>query len=170
LPWFIVNNYPAFGTANTAGGADPYYRIDSQYQEVVKMSWIKGAHEVRFGTEIQQQYIDNMQPGAGAHGRLTFAGGPTQVIGGPSANQFNTYATFLLDLVTTAATSVVFNNNPPQEPINWHLYNLYVRDRWTLSHKLTVSYGARWDYFGFPNACTRGIGLYDIAANNVQIC
>jgi hypothetical protein len=111
-----------------------------------------------------------MQPGAGAQGSFTFAGGPTQVIGGPSANQFNTYATFLLGLVTTAATSVVSNNNPPEEPINWHLYSLYMRDRWTLSHKLTVSYGARWDYFGFPNARTRGIGLYDIGANNVHIC
>jgi hypothetical protein len=167
-PWFIVTNYAAFGTANTAGGGDPYYRYNWQYQELVNLSWIKGRHDLRVGTEIQQQYIDNIQPSS-AQGSFTFGGGPTQTSGGPSGNQYNTYATFLLGLVTTASTSVVLAN-PPHEPINQHWYSWYVRDRWTVSPKLTVSLGLRWDYFGFPNARTRGIATYDIASNQVKIC
>jgi hypothetical protein len=167
-PWFIVTNYAAFGTANTAGGGDPYYRYDWQYQELANLSWIHGRHELRFGTEIQQQYIDNIQPSS-AQGSFTFGGGPTQTLGGPSANQYNTYATFLLGLVTTASTSVILAD-PPHEPINQHWYSLYVRDRWTVTPRLTAALGLRWDYFGFPNARTRGLSTYDIASNQAEIC
>src|SRR5262249_5398640 len=121
-----------------------------------------------FGTEIQQQYIDNIQP-ASAQGSFTFGGGPTQTVGGPSANQYNTYATFLLGLVTTGSTSVILAD-PPHEPINQHWYSVYVRDRWTITPRLSASLGLRWDYFGFPNARTRGISTYDIASNQTQIC
>jgi hypothetical protein len=167
-PWFIVTNYAAFGTANTAGGGDPYYRYDWQYQELVNLTWIKGRHDLRFGTEIQQQYIDNIQPSS-AQGSFTFGGGPTQTVGGPSANQYNTYATFLLGLVTTGSTSVVLAD-PPHEPINQHWYSFYVRDRWAITPRLTASLGLRWDYFGFPNARERGIATYDIPSNQVEIC
>jgi hypothetical protein len=167
-PWFIVTNYAAFGTANTAGGGDPYYRYNWQYQELVNLTWVHGKHDLRFGTEIQQQYIDNIQPSS-AQGSFTFGAGPTQVVGGPSGNQYNTWATFLLGLVTTGSTSVVFAD-PPHEPINQHWYSFYVRDRWQVTPRLTASLGLRWDYFGFPNARTRGIATYDLPSNQVEIC
>jgi len=168
LPWFIVTNYGAFGTAGSQSGGHPYYRDNAQHQEVVNLNWIHGSHDVRFGSELQQQYINNLQP-ANAQGSFTFGPGPTQISGGPSGNQFNTYATFLLGLVTSANQTVVFSD-PPAEPINQHWYSAYIRDRWNISRTLTASLGLRWDYYGFPNARTRGIGIYNVATNQVDIC
>lgn len=168
MPWFIVSNYGAFGTADSQSGGHPYYRDNAQHQEVANLNWTHGAHDIRFGTEIQQQYINNLQP-ANAQGAFTFGTGPTQVSGGPSGNQFNSYATFLLGLATSINKTVVYAD-PPAEPINQHWYSAYVRDRWSVSKKLTLSLGLRWDYYGFPNARTRGIGAYDIASNQVEIC
>ena len=69
--------------------------------------------------------------------------------------------------MTSANKTVVFAD-PPAEPINQHWFSAYVRDRWTISRKLTASLGLRWDYYGFPNARTRGIGVYDIASNRCR--
>jgi hypothetical protein len=168
MPWFIVTSYGAFGTADSQSGGHPYYRDNAQHQEVVNLNWTHGAHDIRMGTEIQQQYINNLQP-SNAQGAFTFGTGPTQVSGGPSGNQFNSYATYLLGLVTSANKTVVYAD-PPAEPINQHWFSAYIRDRWSISRKLTASLGLRWDYYGFPNARTRGIGVYDIASNQVQIC
>jgi hypothetical protein len=168
MPWFSVTSYSLFGTAGSQTGGFPYYRDNAQHQEVVNLNWIHGRHDVRFGTEIQQQYINNLQP-ANAQGSFSFGTGPTQISGGPSGNQFNSYATFLLGYVTSANQTVVFSD-PPAEPINQHWFSAYVRDRWSISRKLTASLGLRWDYYGFPNARSRGIGTYDIASNQVNIC
>jgi hypothetical protein len=168
MPWFIVTGYGAFGTADSQSGGHPYYRDNAQHQEVANLTWTHGAHDIRMGTEIQQQFINNLQP-ANAQGAFTFGTGPTQVSGGPSGNQFNSYAAYLLGLVTSANKTVVYAD-PPAEPINQHWFSAYVRDRWSISRRLTASLGLRWDYYGFPNARTRGIGVYDIASNQVQIC
>jgi len=168
-PAFSVSSYTSFGVANTAGNGVPYYRWDTADQEVLNFNWTRGAHDIRFGTEIQQQHLDNLQPLIFAQGAFTFGTGPTQLNGGPSGNQFNSYATFLLGLDTSASTCEVLSN-PPHVPTNQKWYGAYIRDRWTVAPNLTVSLGLRWDYYGFPNAGTIGIGVYNIPNNDVEIC
>ncbi len=168
-PQFAVSNYSSFGEANSQCCGLPYYRDDHQYQEVVNLNWTKGGHDLRVGTEIQQQHLNNLQiTAAMAQGAFSFGTGPTQLSGGPAGNQFNSWATFLLGL-DTASTGVFFNN-PPSAPANQHWYSGYIRDRWNISRKLTASLGLRWDYYGFPNAQFRGAGGYDIASNQAEIC
>ncbi len=173
LPWFIVSSYSSFGTANTGGNGDPYYRYNTQHQEAVNLDWVHGAHDVRFGGELIQLHVDDLQPtspsGTGAQGGFNFGTGPTQLSGGPSGNQFNSYATFLLGLVTSAST-VATLSTPPEilDRQNW--YSAYIRDRWQISSKLTAVLGLRYDYFGFPSAGTMGIGNYNIATNQTEIC
>ena len=82
MPWFIVTSYGAFGTADSQSGGHPYYRDNAQHQEVVNLNWTHGAHDIRMGAEIQQQYINNLQP-ANAQGAFTFGTGPTQVSRAP---------------------------------------------------------------------------------------
>ena len=169
MPWFSVTNYSLFGTAGSQTGGFPYYRDNAQHQEVVNLSWIHGRARIPLRHRDSSSSSSTISSPANAQGAFTFGTGPTQVSGGPSGNQFNSYATFLLGLVTSANQTVVFAD-PPAEPINQHWFSAYFRDRWTISRKLTASLGLRWDYYGFPNARTRGIGVYDIASNQVQIC
>jgi hypothetical protein len=166
-PRFAVTSYDDIGTP---GAYLPYFRHDPSTQYVSNFNWTKGAHDVRFGVELDLLSMNHIQAesgyGAGMGGFL-FAGGPTAIAGGPSPNQFNSYATFLLGL----ATSVGKNTIVPDELTtrSWS-YGFYARDRWNITPKLTLSYGLRWEYYALPSRDGRGIGLYDPATNNVRIC
>ncbi|MEK7406218.1 MAG: hypothetical protein AAB225_14030, partial [Acidobacteriota bacterium] len=102
-PRFQIDNYTNVGINETYM---PYYRRDPQYQYVANANWTKGTHEIRFGLDLYRQHLNQTQVEfiAGAfhagQGGFTFSGGPTAVRGGPSPNQFNSYATFLMGLPT----------------------------------------------------------------------
>ena len=78
--------YADLGTTDTFM---PYYRSDDQYQAVVNVNWIKGRHNIRFGTDIYYQALNHTQPeisggdSFGARGGFRFQAGPTQIQGGP---------------------------------------------------------------------------------------
>lgn len=166
-PRFAVSGYDDLGTN---GAFLPYFRHDPSVTYVTNFNWTKGPHDVRFGAEINQLSMNHIQAegghGAGMGGFL-FAGGPTSVAGGPSPNQFNSYATFLLGLPTSVGKNTIVPNELTTR--SWS-YGLYIRDRWNISPKLTLSDGLRWEYYPLPSRDGRGIGLYDPATNNVRIC
>ena len=49
-------------------------------------------------------------------------------------------------------------------------YSLYVRDRWQVSPRLTLSYGMRWEYYPFPHRPDRGLERYDFNTNESVLC
>jgi hypothetical protein len=169
-PRFDVSSYTILGMPNAFM---PYYRSDPQHQYVANMNWTKGAHELRFGFDIYFTGMNHLQPevsGGGAHGAsggFSFGGGPTTTVGGPPSNQFNSYATFLLGLATNVGKIT-------QVPDIYHTrqsnYSLYIRDRWNVSRKLTLSYGLRWEYYPFPRREDRGLEWYNPETNKMHIC
>ena len=170
-PLFTIGSsstYAPLGDWFSQTGGSPYYRYDHQHQYIANLDWLKGKHDIRFGSEIDQQYLNNLQSGT-AQGAFTFGSGPTQLSGGPSGNQFNDYASYLLGLVTTASNSEVFDN-PAAEPAAQNWYSGYANDRWTVTPKLTAVLGVRWDYYGFPNAALRNAAGYNSANNEAGIC
>jgi Carboxypeptidase regulatory-like domain/TonB dependent receptor len=170
-PLFTIGSsstYAPLGDWFSQTGGSPYYRYDHQHQYIANLDWVKGKHDIRFGSEIDQQYLNNLQSGT-AQGAFTFGSGPTQLSGGPSGNQFNDYASFLLGLVTSAGNSAVVDN-PAAEPAGQHWYSANVSDRWQVTPKLTATLGVRWDYYGFPNAALRPAAGYNIATNEAIIC
>ncbi len=94
-PLFDLDTYADLGTTDTFM---PYYRSDDQYQTVVNVNWIKGRHNVRFGTDIYYQALNHTQPeisggdSFGARGGFRFQSGPTQIQGGPGGNLYNAFA------------------------------------------------------------------------------
>ncbi len=170
-PTFAIDSYTNIGTNDNFM---PYYRRDPQYQYVANFNWTKGTHNVRFGFDLYRQHLNQSQAefvgGGGVHGGqggFTFSGGPTLTRGGPSANQFNSYATFLLGLPTTIGKILQV---PDEYNLRAWLYSFYIRDRWSLTRKLTLSYGTRWEYFPFPTRADRGMEIYDPATNKVHVC
>jgi hypothetical protein len=168
-PRFSISSYTNLGITNAF---QPYYRRDPQYQYVANFNWTKGSHEIRFGFDLYYNGMNHLQPEAtgathGAQGGFTFGGGPTQSRQGPTGNQFNSYATFLLGLPTTIGkiTQVPDEYNTRQ----WN-HSYYIRDRWNATPKLTLSYGVRWEYFPFPRRADRGLEWYDGATNKMYIC
>src|SRR5690606_12039395 len=102
MPLFEISGYTGMGTTETYM---PYYRADDQVQAVVNLNWVKGRHNIRMGSDIYWQAMNHTQPefigtSQGARGGFDFGSGPTLLRGGPSGNNFNSMATFMLGLPT----------------------------------------------------------------------
>jgi Carboxypeptidase regulatory-like domain len=169
-PTFSVDSYTTIGTNDNYM---PYYRRDPQFQYVTNFNWTKGAHNVRFGFDLYRQHLNQSQAEFvggtffGAQGGFNFGGGPTLTRGGPSSNQFNSYATFLLGLPTLLGRTF---QAPDEYNLRIWLYSTYIRDRWNITQKLTLDYGMRWEYFPVPTRADRGIERYDVDTNKVLVC
>lgn len=170
-PTFAVNNYTSVGTNENYM---PYYRTDPQFQDATNFSWNKGTHNVRFGVDLYQQAMNQRQEqfvagtSYGGQGGFTFAGGPTSLNGGPSSNQFNTYAAFLLGLPTTMGRNQLSDESG--YTVRANLFSAYIRDQWAVTPKLSLSYGTRWEYIPFLKRADRGLERYDPATNTTLIC
>ncbi len=169
LPTFAISSFSTFGSVD---GFMPYYRHDPQFQYVANANWTKSAHNVRFGIDFASMNLNHTQPeftgsNYGAAGGFGFAGGPTQINGGPSANEYNSIGTFLLGLPTKYGRILQV---PDQYYTRTSMYSAYVRDQWQVNKNVTLSYGVRYEYYPFPSRGDRGMERYDFNNNKMLIC
>ncbi len=167
-PQFSATNYAAIGNPGSGNLGGPVVDANRQYQYTANASWTKGAHSVRFGGDIVRQGLTRFETGASA-GVFNFDGGPTIIRGGPSANQFNSFATFLLGLPTSTQKSLIPFDNNRNTTRNWQ-HSFFVKDQWQASRKLTLSYGVRWDRFPMGTRKSRGLERYNFDTNQMLIC
>ena len=109
-PGFAVSGYTGYGVTEISM---PYYRDENQIQYVLNTTWLKGGHNIRFGGEVGFQAMSHTQAsiggslGLGARGGFEFGPGPTQIMGGPTGNNFNSWGTFLLGLPTRSGRDLL---------------------------------------------------------------
>jgi hypothetical protein len=164
-PDFQITSYTDVGTP---GGSSALRYNDTQYEYTANASWVKSAHNVRFGVDISR-YALNHYEATSAMGVFTFNGGVTTLRGGPSANQYNSFAQFLLGQTSTVVSELLpFDNN--RITSRQKSYSFYAQDQWQASRKLTVSAGIRWDYFPMGVRASRGMERYDFNTNQMSIC
>jgi hypothetical protein len=167
-PQFSVTGFSSIGNPGSGGAAGPYIDENWQVQYTANATWIRGAHNFRFGGDIVRQALNRFETGASA-GSFTFGGGPTQVVGGPTANQFNNWATFLLGLPTSISKTLIPFDNNRAASRNWQ-YSLFFKDQWQATPKLSASIGVRWDRFPVGTRPSRGMERYDFDRNVMLIC
>lgn len=178
MPAFNFSDYTSLG--NTEGW-NPAFRNDQSFTFNTNASWMKSSHEVRFGFDFVHHLMNHWQPelGDGPRGAFYFNPGITALNpdalasaggfqgGTPSfENSWNSMAAFLLGVPSDTAKS---SQNIKMASME-NQYALYVRDRWRVTPKLTVSLGLRWELY--PNR-TRpagmGIESYDPTTNEVLV-
>jgi hypothetical protein len=168
MPVFDFNTYQDVGITELYM---PYIRHDDQYQTVANLSWTKGPHSLRFGTDIYFQGLNHTQPeftgdNYGARGGFRFGTGPTQLPGGPSGNSFNAWGAFLLGLPDQLGR---LNETVAPYTTRMRSYSFYARDQWQVNSRLTLSYGTRYEYFPVPTRADRGLERYNPDTNMIEI-
>jgi len=181
-PEFEFNGADDYATLGVDNNFMPYYRHDPQYQYAANLSWIKGKHNLRFGTDLYHMGVNEAQAeflfGAyGAQGGFNFERGPTlrceQGAAGGGCNRTssdsrsNSFAAFMLGLPTVASRTLQV---PDEYHVGVWLISTYARDRWNITPKLTLDYGLRWEYFPVASRPDRGIEYYDASVNKVLLC
>ena len=68
---------------------------DNQMQFSANAGWTKGTHNVKFGFDVQHNYLNHYETAVPV---FTFNGGTTALSGGTAPNTFNQFADFLLGL------------------------------------------------------------------------
>jgi flavin-binding protein dodecin len=157
MPVFFTG-FSGFGNQE---GWIPIYRDDRSYTFNTNVSWLAGAHDVRFGFDLVQHQLNHWQPEIdNPRGAFSFGGGATALNGGAAPNLFNSFAAFLLGLPSTVSKSLQFEEMTARE---WQ-YAFYIRDRWQVSQKLTLNYGVRFERYPLMRRANRGIETIDWAA------
>jgi hypothetical protein len=165
IPDFVISGYSTLGNP---GAARPQRWHDNQRQYGGNISWMKGAHSLRFGIDISREHMNHWQveAGGGPRGSFEYTGGITALQGGPSPNQFHAFAAFLLGMPSSVGKAVA-----PELPITTRAWRqgYYARNQWQVTRNLTLTMGLRAEYYPLISRKDRGIELYDVATNKMLI-
>ena len=143
----------------------PLHETENVFEWTSDWTKISGKHTVRFGGDLQA--AQNLRLPSDNHraGVYNFNPSVTSSLADPSAG--SGLASFLLgDPSTFARFGQVSTNQQDRQKRMFY----YAQDTWRMTHKLTLSYGVRWDTW-FPDTSLHAGqgGRYDIADNLVYI-
>ncbi len=163
--------FSSFGNPNSA---NPFLFRDSQYVGNANLTWNRGKHSMRFGGEYTHSAINHFQPQQTSNSNLTargsfiFTGGLTGLNGG-SANIYNLLADFLLGVPQNYG-KIVQTLDP--NAVRWSTFAFYAQDQWQITHNVTLTYGARYEFYPFATRDHEGVFRYDPSlgrTNNIVI-
>ena len=163
---------PQFSTGFTALGNtpawSPIYRQEYSDSFNTNLTKVAGRHDLKAGYFLNHLTLDDWQPSVtNPRGIFSFAGNATRTFGTgtQTSNFYNTYAAFLLGLVSTAAKGYQYERFTANE----FQHALFFRDRWTPGPKLTLDLGLRWEYYPIMRRKTRQIEMLDLKTLDVLI-
>jgi len=129
------NDAPAFNitgiTSTEMGSASA--NIGTDFQLTNNLSWVKGSHSMKFGTDIIRDHI-SLYGNTDVYGSYNFTGIYTNF----------PYADFLLGLPQTTG----FNLPVPANYFRGTTWSFYAQDQWKATHRLTLDFGLRYELAG----------------------
>ena len=146
LPTFAVSGLTTLGTAGpgslqtlaTGSNNLPIDKEGRVIQVSENLSWVRGRHTFKFGTDIQQvSLLGNVT--LNARPSFTFTGVYTQNPQNRAGNG-NAFADFLLGETATATVGTRSDTTSRQ-----HIYQGYARDDWKVNSRLTLNLGLRYE-------------------------
>jgi hypothetical protein len=167
-----------FSTIGNSNFANPFLFRDNQFTGDVNLSYVKSKHQLKTGFTYYHFDLNHFQPttGGGAsnvHGGFVFAGGMT--CGGAScgSNAYTDLADYLLGLPNNSGSGTygsyaVQKAQQVYDPnaLRWTELGAYAQDQWTVTPKLTITYGVRFERY--PAAYRDHTGISEVYVNRPQ--
>ena len=173
-PVFSFNStFSSLGNSNTA---NPFIFRDNQFTGDVNLSYLKGRHQFKTGFTYYHFDMNHFQPTTGGgvsnvRGGFLFSGGMT--CGGSATScgvtAYNDLADMLLGLPNgSASTAAVQKAQQIYDPnsLRWTELGVYAQDQWTVTSKLTFTYGVRFEKY--PAAYRDHTGISEVYVNRPQ--
>lgn len=177
-PIFAFSGGQQFSSLGNSNTGNPFLFRDNQYTGDVNVSWTIGKHATKYGAEYYHFALNHFQPSAGAgvnnpRGGFVFQGGMTANSTSGFTN-YNSLADMLLGLPNSGSAASVAKTSQLADPnaVRWSAFAFYAQDQWTITPKLTLNYGARYEYYPAPTRDHEGIFLFDPSqplATNVEL-
>jgi hypothetical protein len=179
-PSLMFTGWSALGNSN---GANPFLFRDNQFTTDVNLSWNIGKHATKYGFTYYHFLLNHFQPTSGSginapRGGFQFQGGMTVSTNAASAttapNSYSSLADFLLGLPNNGTGSAVAKPSQVNNPnsLRWTELAGYAQDQWTLTPKLSLNYGVRYEFYPAPYRDRPGIARLDPTlplSKNVEI-
>ena len=160
MPYFQIHQ---------GGGSDPQFKFgyaldvnacncpllenEHQYQFVNNWTKIRGNHSFKFGADVRYAY--NLRVPSDRHraGQVEFENGLTSNSNDPGSG--SGLAAFLLGYVTHFQRFVSASTNAYETQPRFFFYG---QDTWRATKKLTINYGARWEFYRPESVAGNGLG------------
>ena len=176
IPRFDMSGYRDYGNTQSYM---PYLREDPVSQYSANFTWVKKTHEIKFGFDFNNQWMNHIQAeggvGQGSKGKFNFRRDVVRLrtcVAGDCDNsdmdsRVGSMAAFALGLSNRMGKNTL--GMAPYRTNNWQ-YGLYIRDRWQVTPKLTFNYGTRWEYYPVPTrGGGRGLENYNFETGKIEI-
>lgn len=165
-----ASGLPTFASTYTAGSAPnwmPLWRTETSYSGSAGLTRVFAKHEMRTGVDFVRLELNHRQAewgNYGLKGGFSFSNNTTGGVGYTSPG-WNSFAAFLMGLPNYYAKDTQTEEMTGRE----NQWAFYVRDRWTVSPKLTLSGGLRLEYYPLMTRVGRGIEILDYSTYTVSL-
>jgi hypothetical protein len=132
-----------------ANKSNPRGRYDTNWQYLNNVSFNQGSHNWKFGFEFRRTSVNQFFD-LNHRGKLSFS----------------SFADFLAGDVTGGGSQTMGNSHRNTYQNN---FAFYLQDNFRLSHRLTLNYGLRWDYYGVIGEKNDLFSILDSSGNVVQV-
>ncbi|HLK34619.1 MAG TPA: TonB-dependent receptor, partial [Terriglobales bacterium] len=145
------------GSAPTLGSPTflPSVELQNTYVLSDNLTWVKGRHTVKFGTELRREEFTIFQP-AQSRGYEDFGTTLTDNPANPGTGGLG-LASFLVGLSDGGAINNLHN-------VDYHrpIYAFYTQDDWRVTQKLTLNLGLRYELFTTVKERFNEQGTFDL--------
>ena len=131
----------------------PKYQHTDQLQFIDSISWLRGNHQFKFGTEIMAPMQNNYVDIPATRGDFSF-----------NNNMFT--GSGMADFLLGYATSVQLSNFHIVHQ-RQHAYSFYVQDDWRASDRLTLNLGLRYDFMAPQTDAENRVANFDLATGQL---
>ena len=156
----MANGYGFIGTTGQwSPNWMPLWRKETSYSGTVGLTKMFTNHEIRTGMDFVRLELNHRQAEWGDYGLkggFRFSNNTTGAVGYTSPG-FNNFAAFLMGLPNYYAEDTQTEEMTGRE----NQWAFYVRDRWTVNPKLTISGGLRLEHYPLMTRVGRGLEILD---------
>jgi Carboxypeptidase regulatory-like domain/TonB dependent receptor len=158
--------FTGFSTLGNASGANPFLFRDNQFTTDANLAWTKGRHAMKYGFTYYHFLLNHFQPSVGSgvsnpRGGFMFQGSLTSNTS--TVTSYNALADMLLGLPNFGTGIAIAKNEQLYNPnsLRWTQLAGYAQDQWSVTPKLTLNYGVRYEFYPAPYTDKHGVFRLD---------